>query len=86
MLSLRKRLFINCGLVEAAGEACVAPRTWTGLCTIWLRLLMTIPAAAGIGVTGKDFDNTMHQFLNYLYSNGGSVSDAASGADNFQQS
>jgi len=32
---------------------------------------------AGIGLTGKDFDNTMHQFLNYLYSNGGSVIDPA---------
>jgi len=30
---------------------------------------------AGIGLCGKDFDNTMHQFLNYLYSNGGQVID-----------
>ena len=32
---------------------------------------------AGIGLAGKDFDNTMHQFLNYLYSNGGQVIDPA---------
>jgi len=27
-------------------------------------------------LAGKDFDNTMHQFFNYLYSNGGSVINA----------
>ena len=31
--------------------------------------------AAGVGLAGKDFDNTMHQFMNYLYSNGGVVID-----------
>jgi len=35
--------------------------------------------AAGVGLAGKDFDNTMHQFLNYLYSNGGTVIDTATG-------
>ena len=69
-----KALFINCGLVEAAGEACVAPRTWTGMYNM-AKAINDNTAAAGVGVTGKDFDNTMHQFLNYLYSNGGSVRD-----------
>ena len=77
-----KALFINCGLVEAAGEACVAPRTWTGLYNM-AKAVNDNTSAAGIGITGKDFDNTMHQFLNYLYSNGGSVSDAASGEITF---
>jgi multiple sugar transport system substrate-binding protein len=77
-----KALFINCGLVEAAGEACVAPRTWTGLYNM-AKAVNDNTSAAGIGITGKDFDNTMHQFLNYLYSNGGSVSDAATGEITF---
>ena len=77
-----KALFINCGLVEAAGEACVAPRTWTGLYNM-AKAVNDNTSAAGIGITGKDFDNTMHQFLNYLYSNGGSVSDAATGQITF---
>ena len=77
-----KAMFINCGLVEAAGEACVAPRTWTGLYNM-AKAVNDNTSAAGIGITGKDFDNTMHQFLNYLYSNGGSVSDAASGEITF---
>jgi multiple sugar transport system substrate-binding protein len=77
-----KAMFINCGLVEEAGEACVAPRTWTGLYNM-AKAVNDNTSAAGIGITGKDFDNTMHQFLNYLYSNGGSVNDAASGEITF---
>ena len=77
-----KALFINCGLVEAAGEACVAPRTWTGLYNM-AKAVNDNTSAAGIGITGKDFDNTMHQFLNYLYSNGGTVNDAATGEITF---
>ena len=53
--------------------ACVAPKTWTGMYNM-AKAINDNTAAAGVGVTGKDFDNTMHQFLNYLYSNGGSVS------------
>jgi len=77
-----KALFINCGLVEEAGEACVAPRTWTGLYNM-AKAVNDNTSAAGIGITGKDFDNTMHQFLNYLYSNGGTVSDADTGEITF---
>ena len=40
-------------------------------------------SAAGIGLAAKDFDNTMHQFLNYLYSNGGTVSNADTGEITF---
>ena len=69
-----KALFINCGLVEEAGMACVAPKTWTGMYNM-AKAINDNTSAAGVGVTGKDFDNTMHQFLNYLYSNGGSVND-----------
>jgi multiple sugar transport system substrate-binding protein len=77
-----KALFINCGLVEEAGLACVAPKTWTGMYNM-AKAINDNTSAAGIGITGKDFDNTMHQFLNYLYSNGGSVNDAATGEITF---
>ena len=62
--------------------ACVAPKTWAGMYNM-AKAINDNTAAAGVGVTGKDFDNTMHQFLNYLYSNGGSVSDAATGEITF---
>ena len=46
--------------------ACVAPKTWTGMHAM-AKAINDNTSAAGIGITGKDFDNTMHQFLNYLY-------------------
>jgi multiple sugar transport system substrate-binding protein len=73
-----KALYINCGLVEEAGLACVAPRTWTGMYNM-AQAINDNTDAAGVGLAGKDFDNTMHQFLNYLYSNGGVVIDPATG-------
>lgn len=73
-----KALFINCGLVEAAGQQCVAPHTWDGMYNL-AKAINDNTEAAGVGLAGKDFDNTMHQFLNYLYSNGGVVIDPATG-------
>ena len=73
-----KALFINCGLVEQAGLQCVAPRTWEGMYNM-AKAINDNTDAAGVGIAGKDFDNTMHQFLNYLYSNGGVVIDPATG-------
>jgi multiple sugar transport system substrate-binding protein len=70
-----KALYMNCDIIEEAGAACEAPATWDDM----LALVKTITEntdAAGVGLAGKDFDNTMHQFLNYLYSNGGEVLDA----------
>lgn len=67
-----KALYLNCDLIEKAGASCEAPATWDDM----LALAKTVKDntdAAGIGIAGKDFDNTMHQFLNYLYSNGGEV-------------
>lgn len=71
-----KALFINCGVVEQAGLECKGPATWDELYTM-AGTIKEKTGIAGIGLTGKDFDNTMHQFLNYLYSNGGSVIDPA---------
>lgn len=77
---LTKGLYINCDLAEQAGVACEAPATWDDMYTMAAAIKANTDAA-GIGLAGKDFDNTMHQFLNYLYSNGGVVMDPATGAN-----
>lgn len=73
-----KALFINCDLAEAAGATCEAPKTWDDMYAL-AKAINDNTEAAGVGLAGKDFDNTMHQFLNYLYSNGGVVIDSQSG-------
>ena len=73
-----KALFMNCGLLEKAGVACEGPQTWDELYSMAEAVTKNVDGAAGIGLAGKDFDNTMHQFLNYLYSNGGQVIDPMS--------
>ena len=70
-----KALFMNCGLLEQAGVACNGPQTWDELYSMAEAVTNNVAGVAGIGLAGKDFDNTMHQFLNYLYSNGGKVID-----------
>ena len=72
-----KALFMNCGLLEQAGVACEGPQTWDELYSMAEAVTNNVDGVAGIGLAGKDFDNTMHQFLNYLYSNGGQVIDPA---------
>lgn len=73
-----KALYINCDIVEASGQECVAPATWDDMYAM-AKGVVDNTDAAGVGLAGKDFDNTMHQFLNYLYSNGGVVIDPATG-------
>jgi multiple sugar transport system substrate-binding protein len=73
-----KALYINCDIVEASGQECVAPTTWDEMYAM-AEGVVDNTDAAGVGLAGKDFDNTMHQFLNYLYSNGGVVIDPATG-------
>ena len=73
-----KALYINCDLVEASGQECTAPSTWDEMFAM-AQGVVDNTDAAGVGLAGKDFDNTMHQFLNYLYSNGGVVIDPATG-------
>ena len=70
-----KALFMNCDLLDQAGVACEGPQTWDELYSMAEAVTNNVPGVAGMGLTGKDFDNTMHQFLNYLYSNGGQVID-----------
>ncbi len=69
-----KALFINCGLIEKAGMQCTRPHTWEGMYQMAKGVKDKL-GVAGVGLVAKDFDNTMHQFLNYLYSNGGRVID-----------
>ncbi|MCF2870665.1 sugar ABC transporter substrate-binding protein [Octadecabacter sp. G9-8] len=73
-----KALYINCDIVEASGQECVAPTTWDEMYAMAEGVVANTDSA-GVGLAGKDFDNTMHQFLNYLYSNGGVVIDPATG-------
>ncbi len=75
-----KALYINCDIIEASGQECVAPTTWDEMYAMAEGVVANTDAA-GVGLAGKDFDNTMHQFLNYLYSNGGVVIDSATGAN-----
>lgn len=67
-----KALYINCNVVEAAGAECKAPETWDDMIAL-AKTVTDNTDAAGIGIAGKDFDNTMHMFLDFLYSDGGKV-------------
>jgi multiple sugar transport system substrate-binding protein len=73
-----KSLYMNCDLIESAGQSCDAPATWEDMYAL-AEAVRDNAGVAGIGLAGKDFDNTMHQFLNYLYSNGGKVLDTETG-------
>ena len=73
-----KALYMNCDVIEAAGQACEGPQTWDELYNL-AKAVTDHGEAAGMGLAAKDFDNTQHQFLNYLFSNGGEVIDADTG-------
>ena len=73
-----KALFINCDIVQQAGLTCQGPRSWDEMFEM-AKTIKEKTGIAGVGVAGKDFDNTMHQFLNYLYANNGQVIDPDSG-------
>ena len=70
-----KALYMNCAVIEAAGATCAAPATYADLVAL-AKQVTDNTDAAGIGIAGKDFDNTMHMFLDFLYSNDGMVYDA----------
>ena len=74
-----KALYINCDLVTTAGMECKAPETWADMIAM-AKAIKEKHNVAGIGIAGKDFDNTMHMFLDFLYSNGGTVQDPVTGA------
>ena len=53
-----KALYINCDLVKAAGMECKAPETWADMIAM-AKAIKEKDGVAGIGIAGKDFDNTM---------------------------
>jgi len=73
-----KALYLNCGIIEESGQECKAPETWDQMYEM-AKGVVDNTDVAGVGLAGKDFDNTMHQFLNFLYSNGGTVIDSKTG-------
>ncbi|NIY71272.1 extracellular solute-binding protein [Marivivens donghaensis] len=71
-----KALYWNKGLFEEAGlDMPDGPQTWEDVVTA-AKAITENTDAAGIGLPAADFDNTMHEWLNWLYSNGGEVINA----------
>lgn len=71
-----KALFWNKDLFTAAGlDPEVPPKTWEEKIA-FAKQITEKTDAAGYGLVAKTFDNTMHQFLHWVYTNDGSVIDA----------
>ena len=71
-----KALFWNKDLFEAAGlDPETPPKTWEEKIA-FAKQITENTDAAGYGLVAKTFDNTMHQFLHWVYTNDGSVIDA----------
>lgn len=71
---LIKVLYINCDFVEVVGMICEVLVIWDDM-YVMVEVIKNNIDVVGIGFVGKDFDNIMYQFLNYLYLNGGVVID-----------
>jgi len=71
-----KALFWNKDLFKEAGlDPDTPPKTWDEEIA-FAKAISEKTDAAGFGVVAKTFDNTMHQFLHWVYTNNGSVIDA----------
>lgn len=71
-----KALFWNKDLFEAAGlDMPEGPKTFADVIAA-SKAIDENTDAKGLGIAAASFDNTMHQFLNWMYSNGGEVVDA----------
>lgn len=71
-----KALFWNKDLFKAAGlDPEKAPATWAELIAD-AKAITEKTQAKGFGLVAKSFDNTMHQFLHWVYTNDGKVIDA----------
>ncbi|MFC3704973.1 ABC transporter substrate-binding protein [Devosia honganensis] len=71
-----KALYWNKDLFEAAGlDPDTPPTTWEEKIA-FARQISENTDAAGYGLVAKTFDNTMHQFLHWVYTNDGLVIDA----------
>ena len=70
-----KALYYNKGLFEEAGvDLPDGPQTWDDV-MMAAKAVTENTSARGIGIPAASFDNTMHGFLNWMYSNGGQVID-----------
>ena len=71
-----KALYWNKDLFEAAGlDPETPPKTWEEKIA-FAKQITENTDAAGYGAVAKTFDNTMHQFLHWVYTNDGLVIDA----------
>ena len=71
-----KALFWNKKLFEAAGlDPNTPPKTWDELYDM-AKTIKDKTGTPGYGLPAKTMDNTMHQFLHYVYTNDGQVIDA----------
>lgn len=71
-----KALYWNKTLFAEAGvDMPDGPQTWDDVMMAAMAITENTDSA-GIGMPAASFDNTMHEFLNWLYSNGGEVIDA----------
>lgn len=71
-----KALFWNKDLFKEAGlDPETPPKTWAEEIA-FAKAISEKTNAAGFGVVAKTFDNTVHQFLHWVYTNNGSVIDA----------
>ncbi|MCT7374469.1 sugar ABC transporter substrate-binding protein [Chelativorans sp. EGI FJ00035] len=70
-----KALYWNKDLFEEAGlDPETPPKTWQELYDM-AATITEKTAAAGYGLSAKTFDNTMHQYLHWVYTNNGKVTD-----------
>lgn len=68
-----KALFFNKDIFEEAGlDMPNGPQTWEDMLTAGAAISENTDAQA-FGMPAASFDNTMHAFLNFIYSNGGEV-------------
>ncbi len=70
-----KALYWNKDLFEAAGLDPEAPPTTWAETIDYARQISENTDAAGYGLPAKTFDNTMHQFLHWVYTNNGQIID-----------
>ena len=72
-----KALYWNKDVFAQAGlDPDTPPETWDEMLAM-ARTITETTEAAGVGLAAAAVDSTMHQLLNYVYSNGGAVIDAA---------
>ncbi|MGA0540416.1 ABC transporter substrate-binding protein [Neotabrizicola sp. VNH66] len=71
-----KALYWNKDLFKEAGlDPEVPPKTWAEEIE-FAKIIKEKTGKAGYGLPAKTFDNTMHQFLHWVYTNNGTVIDA----------